>query len=143
MDTTTYKALVLRSFESERMDLEAFIPVFYKNFFELRPEARAIFPTDTERLEAKLLASLTHIAEALESNERLDGILSELGQKHRKMQISDSHFEGFIESFTSSLATIFGPEWNRETNEAWTQFLHFVAKRMSFFASSSPTESST
>ena len=134
MEASTCKALVLRSFESERMDLEAFIPLFYSNFFAAYPEARAIFPTDTERLEAKLLASLTHIAEALESSERLDGILSELGQKHRRMHISDSHFDGFIQSFIRSLATTLGPEWSDQSDEAWTQFLRYVAKRMNFLA---------
>lgn len=134
MDTTLCKSLVLRSIESERMDLEAFIPVFYRTFFAARPDVRAIFPTDTERLEAKLLASLTHIAEALESNERLDGILRELGQKHRKMQISDNHFEEFIRSFTSSLAATLGPEWSDEIHEAWTHLLRLVAIRMSYLA---------
>lgn len=138
MVSHTCKALVLRSFESDRMDLEAFIPGFYNSFFQICPEARAIFPSGTERLEAKLLASLTHMAEALESTERLDKILSELGEKHRRMRISDHHFERFIESFTSSLASTLGSEWTKDSHHAWTEFLTFIAKRMSFF---SPLES--
>ena len=65
-----------------------------------------------------MLASLTHIAEALENSERLDSILRELGRKHRNMRISDDHFEGFIDSFTGSLAATLGPEWDQETQKA-------------------------
>lgn len=138
MEANACKTLVLRSLESDRMDLDTFIPAFYQRFFEVCPEARAIFPTDTARLEAKILASLTHLAEALESTERLDGILMKLGNMHRKMEISDAHFGQFISSFTDTLAAILGSEWSQETEEAWTQFLRFVAKRMSFFAASEP-----
>ena len=141
MEANTCKALVLRSFESDRMNLETFIPVFYQNFFAACPQAGAIFPADTGRLEAKMLASLTHLAEALESTERLDGILRELGRKHRKMKISDTHFDCFITSFTRTLATTLNPDWDNETHEAWTQFLRYVAKRMSFFAASEQADS--
>ncbi|MEP2717960.1 globin [Pseudophaeobacter sp.] len=134
MDASHCRALVLQSLESDRMDLEAFIPAFYRTFFELCPEARAIFPDDTARLEAKMLASLTHMAEALEHNERLDAILSKLGQQHRSMEISDFHFEDFIKSFTAALADTLGPEWNEECHRAWTRFLEFIGKRMNFFA---------
>ncbi len=140
MEANICNALVLRSFESDRMDLEAFIPAFYQTFFAACPQAQVFFPTDIERLEAKMLASLTHLAEALESTERLDGILSALGDKHRKMEISDIHFDQFIHSFTSTLAKTLGPEWDDEIHEAWTQFLKFVAKRMSFFTSSEHPE---
>ncbi|MFC4214346.1 MAG: hemoglobin-like flavoprotein [Pseudophaeobacter arcticus] len=138
MEADTCKAHVLRSLESDRMNLDTFIPVFYQSFFAACPEARAIFPTDIARLEAKMLASLTHMAEALESTDRLDGILAALGNKHHRMEISDTHFNHFISSFTNTLATILGPEWSKETDEAWTQFLRFVAMRMSFFAASEP-----
>jgi hemoglobin-like flavoprotein len=127
------KSLILRSFESTRLNLDTFIHEFYRTFFLLCPESRAIFPSDTARLEAKMLASLTHIAETLEDTDRLNAILSQLGEKHRRMQISDTHFRSFIDSFISALASTLGPDWSDEMHEAWSDFLAYIAKRMAFF----------
>ncbi|MGR3622143.1 globin domain-containing protein [Pseudophaeobacter sp.] len=127
-----HKDLVRSSFESDQMRLEAFIPEFYSRLFSINPEIRTIFPTDTARLESKMLASLTHVAEALVDTERLDAILGQLGEKHHSMQISDDNFSDFIQSFTGALASTLGPEWNKETHEAWTEFLLYIAKRMRF-----------
>lgn len=135
MKSDRCKSLVLRSFESTHLNLDTFIPEFYSTLFALCPESRAIFPSDTTRLEAKMLASLTHIAEALEDTDRLNTILSNLGEKHRKMQISDTHFRGFIQSFISALANTLGPDWSDEMHEAWSGFLTYIAKRMDFFHS--------
>ena len=133
MQSDHCKSLILRSFESTHLNLDTFIPDFYRTFFSLCPESRAIFPSDTARLETKMLASLTHIAEALEDTDRLNDILIQLGEKHRKMQISDSHFRGFIDSFISALGRTLGPDWSDEMHEAWSKFLNYIAKRMAFF----------
>ena len=133
MISDRWKSLVLRSFESPHLNLDTFIPEFYSTLFSLCPESRGVFPSDTTRLEAKMLASLTHIAEALEDTDRLNTILSNLGEKHRKMQISDSHFRGFIQSFISALASTLGPDWSDEMQDAWSEFLTYIAKRMDFF----------
>lgn len=129
------KSLILQSFESDRMDLEAFIPVFYRMLFATHPDLRALFPNDTARLEEKMLAALTHIAEAVEDTGRLNAILNKLGETHRKMQVSDAHVDGFIKSFTGALAHTLGPEWNDEMQQAWSDFLVYVAMKMNFLSS--------
>ena len=82
------------------MNIEAFVPAFYGNFFAVCPDIRSLFPGDLIPQEGKLLASLTHIAEALDDSEPLDSILQTQGEKHRKLEVSDAHFHGFISSFT-------------------------------------------
>ncbi|MEX0304845.1 MAG: globin domain-containing protein [Leisingera sp.] len=126
------KSLIRRSFESERMNLEAFVSSFYAQFFAACPDVRALFPDDLAQQEIKLLASLTHIAEALDESERLDTLLQEQGEKHRRREVSDAHFKGFISSFTGALAETLGPDWNTETQQAWTRFLSYIATKMSF-----------
>ncbi len=128
------RSQVRNSLESDRMNLESFITEFYRIFFDLSPQVRPLFPTDTARLEAKMMGTLTHLAEALDSNTRLDAILRKLGDKHRGMLISDAHFESFIESFITALSRTLGPEWNTESQQAWDKFLRFVAKRMNYTA---------
>ncbi|KIC07262.1 flavohemoprotein, partial [Leisingera sp. ANG-M1] len=73
------KNLIRKSFESERMDVEALVPVFYSKFFDACPDIRALFPDDMTQQEDKLLASLSHIAEALDDSGRLDMILQQQG----------------------------------------------------------------
>ena len=126
------RAQVRSSLESDRMNLERFITEFYRIFFDLSPQTRPLFPTDTARLEEKMMGTLTHLAEALDSNTRLDAILRELGDKHRGMLISDAHFESFIQSFITALSKTLGPEWNTDSHQAWEKFLRFVAKRMNY-----------
>lgn len=134
MISNHHKALVQQSFESDRLQLEAFIPDFYDRFFQTCPELRAVFPQETSRLEAKMLAALTHIAEALEDSARLDLILRALGDKHHQMQISDDHFRSFIQSFTGALAHLLQPDWSEDDQEAWTAFFTFIGTKMQFSA---------
>nr|WP_282103161.1 MULTISPECIES: globin domain-containing protein [unclassified Leisingera] len=124
--------MIRQSFESERMNIEACVAAFYENFFAVCPDIRSLFPDDLTQQEGKLLASLTHIAEALDDTGRLDSILQQQGEKHRKLDVSDAHFQGFISSFTSALADTLAPDWNRETQQAWTSFLTHVAFKMDF-----------
>ncbi|KIC13442.1 globin [Leisingera sp. ANG-Vp] len=126
------KALIQQSIESERMDLEAFVPAFYEKFFAACPDIRQLFADDMTLQEDKLLASLTHIAEALDDSGRLDALLQMQGEKHRKLRVSDTHFNGFITSFTGALAETLGPDWNSATQDAWTGFLEYVAAKMDF-----------
>ncbi|OBY26479.1 globin domain-containing protein [Leisingera sp. JC1] len=126
------KDLIRKSIENEKMDLDAFVPAFYAKFFAACPDIRGLFPEDLTQQEEKLLASLTHIAEALDDSERLDAILKLQGEKHRKLEVSDDHFDGFINSFTGALSDTLGPDWNRETHKAWAGFLTEVAVKMNF-----------
>ncbi|UWQ79228.1 globin [Leisingera sp. S132] len=126
------KDLIRKSIENEKMDLDAFVPAFYAKFFAACPDLRDLFPEDLALQEEKLLASLTHIAEALENSERLNAILKQQGEKHRKLEVSDDHFHGFIDSFTGALSETLGPDWNPRTQKAWAGFLTEVAAKMNF-----------
>ncbi|UWQ53813.1 globin domain-containing protein [Leisingera caerulea] len=126
------KSLVRKTFESERMDLDAFATAFYAKFFAACPDVRPLFSRDMTRQEEKLLAILTHVAEALDDSARLDAILRQQGEKHRKRDVSDAHFRGFITSFTGALSDTLGPDWSAEAELAWTRFLTFVAGKMNF-----------
>lgn len=126
------KSLVRKSFESERMDLDTFATAFYAKFFAACPEVRHLFSRDMTRQEEKLLAILTHIAEALDDSARLNEILRQQGEKHREREVSDAHFKGFILGFTGALSETLGPDWSTEAELAWTRFLTFVAAKMNF-----------
>ncbi|WP_264211746.1 globin domain-containing protein [Leisingera thetidis] len=126
------KSRIRRSFESERMDLDAFAAAFYAKFFAACPEIRPLFSWDTTQQEEKRLASLAHIAEALGDSARLDAIPEQQGAMHRNLEASDTHFNGFIGSFTGALSETLRPDWSAETEQAWTRFLTNVAGKMSF-----------
>ncbi|ATG41448.1 globin domain-containing protein [Phaeobacter piscinae] len=126
------RSLIHRSVESERMELDHFVRLFYAKFFKICPDVRAVFPDDMAGQHEKLLTSLTHIIEALDHPEKLSAILKHQGERHRAIQITDAHFDGFIHSFTSALADILGPEWSDDTHSAWRSFLTDIALNMNF-----------
>ncbi|UWR76345.1 globin [Phaeobacter inhibens] len=126
------RTLIHRSVESERMELDHFMPLFYTKFFETCPDVRTFFPNDMAGQHEKLLTSLTYIIEALDHPEKLSAILKHQGERHRAIRITDAHFDGFIYSFTSALAETLGPEWSEDTHSAWRVFLTDVALNMNF-----------
>ncbi|APG48694.1 globin domain-containing protein [Phaeobacter porticola] len=132
MITEHDKGLIRSSVESERMDLSLFVSRFYKRFFESCPDTRKLFPDDIALQEDKLLTSLMHIIEALDHPEKLSAILKQQGERHRAIQISDQHFNSFIQSFTGALAETLGPDWTAEVRDVWIVFLTDVVQTMNF-----------
>ena len=81
--------LILASVESQKMELDQFVSLFYAKFFERCPDTRPMFPHDMSLQEEKLLMSLTHIIEALEHPAKLRLILLDQGERHKALQIND------------------------------------------------------
>jgi hemoglobin-like flavoprotein len=124
--------LILASVQSQKMELDQFVSLFYAKFFERCPDTRPMFPHDMSLQEEKLLMSLTHIIEALEHPAKLRLILLDQGERHKALQINDDHFAGFIDSFTGALKDTLQEDWSEETRQAWLRFLQYVAYQMGF-----------
>ncbi|WP_293577049.1 globin domain-containing protein [Phaeobacter sp.] len=130
--TNGERNLILQNVNSEKMDLDRFVPLFYSKFFAACPDTRSMFPADMSQQEEKLLVSLTHIIEAVDHPEKLEMILRNQGKKHRDIEITDAHFDGFIVSFITALADTLEEEWNADACDAWHRFLHYIAHQMNF-----------
>jgi len=69
--------------------------LFYSRFFELAPDARALFPQDIARQQLKLMDMIAAIVGALDQREIFQSIISYSGRQHAQFGVQRTHFVAF------------------------------------------------
>jgi hemoglobin-like flavoprotein len=66
--------------------------LFYARFFELAPDARALFPEDIARQQLKLMDMIAAIVGALDKREIFQSVISYSGRQHAQFGVTRAHF---------------------------------------------------
>ena len=93
--------------------------VFYSRFFELAPDARALFPQDFARQHLKFMDMIAAIVGALDKREIFQSIISYSGREHARFGVKRSHFVAFGDALIWGLEHQFGAAFTPELKQAW------------------------
>jgi len=104
--------------------------LFYSRFFELAPDARALFPQDIARQQLKLMDMIAAIVGALDQREIFQSIISYSGRQHAQFGVQLTHFVAFGKALIWSLEQQFGTAFTPELKQAWTMLYNAVQNEM-------------
>ena len=122
--------LVRQSFDSMWPIRRKLADQFYRRFFELTPDAQALFPGDMERQHLKLMDMIAAIVGALDKREMFQSIISHSGLQHARFGAKPFHFAAFGDSLICSLKQQFGAAFTPEMKEAWITLYDAVQSEM-------------
>ena len=130
-------AITPRQIELIRHSFDAMWPVrgklatvFYRRFFELVPDARALFPPEMERQNLKLMDMIAAIVGAIENRDLFKSIIQNAGRDHARFGAKPEHFAAFGEALIVSLEHQFGAAFTAEHRAAWTSLYNAVQHNM-------------
>ena len=104
--------------------------MFYARFFELAPDARALFPEDIARQQLKLMDMIAAIVGALDKREIFQSIISYSGRQHAQFGVKRAHFVAFGDALLWSLERQFGAAFTPELKYAWSALYDAVQREM-------------
>lgn len=120
-----------------RMDILA--SAFYRNLFEAAPETRDMFPADMVAQGEKFTTMLGYLIRSLRQWTVLEPASRENGRRHVGYGVTTAHYEQAGTALIAALAEVSGPDWTRETEQAWQAAYRLLAELMLAGARSAST----
>jgi len=104
---------------------------FYKGLFEAAPSVMPLFAnTDLKRQKTMLLGTLVLLRKSLRDLDAIVPKLRELGARHVAYGAQPEHYPVVGEVLIAAMATVAGPAWRPEHEEAWGEAFGLVASAM-------------
>jgi hemoglobin-like flavoprotein len=132
-----FSAITPQQVELIRHSFDAIWPVrgklaerFYARFFELAPDARALFPVDMERQNLKLMDMIAAIVGAIENRDMFRSIIHNTGRDHARFGARPEQFAAFGEALIWGMEQQFGEAFTPEIKAAWTALYDAVQRDM-------------
>ena len=122
--------LIQKSFDALWPVRRRVADLFYSRFFELAPDARALFPQDIARQQLKLMDMIAAIVGALDKREIFQSIISYSGRQHAQFGVRRAHFVAFGDALIWSLEHQFGTAFTPELKQAWSMLYDAVQSEM-------------
>jgi hemoglobin-like flavoprotein len=122
--------LIRKSFDALWPVRRRLADLFYSRFFELAPDARALFPEDIARQQLKLMDMIAAIVGALDKREIFQSIISHSGRQHAQFGVKRAHFVAFGDALLWSLERQFGAAFTPELKHAWSALYDAVQREM-------------
>jgi hemoglobin-like flavoprotein len=107
-----------------------FAELFYARLFELKPEARTLFPEDIEQQKVKLTAMLATIVGALDRPEMFTSIVEHLGRQHARFGVTGADYPIVGDALMWSLGRTLGMQLTPEARLGWTELFERVRLSM-------------
>jgi hemoglobin-like flavoprotein len=120
--------LVRQSFDSLRR--REFADKFYRQFFELAPETRSLFPHDLEGQYLTLMDMMAAIIGTLDKQELFQSITTYAGDRHARFGAKPAHFAAFGDALIWSLEQQLGAFFTSELRGAWRTLYDAVQNKM-------------
>ncbi|HAI77097.1 MAG TPA: hypothetical protein DCM08_12705 [Microscillaceae bacterium] len=95
--------------------------IFYEKFFELEPNARALFKEDIQQQKHKLVMAISVIFTKVHKLDHIEEEVKFLAKRHVHYGVDVAFFRSFRTAFLSMLQIILSEQnqWNREVETAW------------------------
>jgi hemoglobin-like flavoprotein len=122
--------LIQKSFDALWPVRRRLADLFYSRFFELAPDARALFPQDIARQQLKLMDMIAAIVGALDKREMFQSIISYSGRQHADFGVKRAHFVAFGDALLWALDHQFGGAFTPELKQAWSALYDAVQSEM-------------
>lgn len=130
MITATQKALVQNSFAAVATIADDAAVLFYQRLFELDPALRPMFRGDMAEQRKKLMQMITAAVKGLDRLEQLVPVVQDLGRRHVRYGVQDSHYETVGAALLWTLQAGLGRAFTPEVQDAWTAVYGLLATTM-------------
>jgi hemoglobin-like flavoprotein len=122
--------LIRKSFDAMWSMNRDIADLCYSRFFELAPDARALFPSDMERQRAKLMDMIAALVGALDQPTLFQSLVAHSGRQHTRFGVQPSHYAAMGEALTWSLECKFGAAFTPELRASWNTLYATVQAEM-------------
>ena len=123
--------LIRSSFEKAAPMGDAIADTFYHFLFQDYPQVRSLFKDEKMVSQKKdLVTSLVYIVTNLENEEKLIPYLENMGSRHANYGVEEGHYPLVGATLLKTFAHLFGPEWNHQLEQAWSDAYGVIAKVM-------------
>src|SRR5690349_9794217 len=130
MPTVHQKHLVQSTFASIATIADAAAVLFYQRLFELDPSLRPMFRGDMAEQRRKLMQMITAAVKGLDRLEQLVPVVQDLGRRHARYGVADSHYDTVGAALLWTLEMGLGKTFTAEMKEAWTAVYVLLATTM-------------
>jgi hemoglobin-like flavoprotein len=130
MVTAAQKTLVQDSFADIATIADDAAMLFYQRLFELDPSLRRMFPADMTEQRKKLLQMLTAAVKGLDRLEQLVPVVQDLGRRHARYGVRESHYETVGEALLWTLEMGLGRGFTAQVRDAWVAVYGLLATTM-------------
>jgi hemoglobin-like flavoprotein len=130
--------LLRDSFNTLKPYAKEIVKHFYKTLFQKHPEARALFHTNMDSQQDKLIQSLVFIVDNVDKADVFTDYLKKMGRRHHENYGTKAeHYAWVAEAFLATLKYFFEETWTPELDQTWTDALLTIAKIMQSYAEDS------
>ena len=130
MVTAAQKTLVQDSFADIATIADDAAMLFYQRLFELDPSLRRMFPADMTGQRKKLLQMLTAAVKGLDRLEQLVPVVQDLGRRHARYGVRESHYETVGQALLWTLEMGLGRGFTAQVRDAWVAVYGLLATTM-------------
>ncbi|MEO7598966.1 MAG: globin family protein [Opitutus sp.] len=123
-------ALVTASFRKLAPISDQVAALFYARLFELDPSLRQMFHSDMETQGRKLMHMLGVAVESLEQFESLTPSVRQMGVRHLRYGVRESHYATVGSALLWTLQKGLGSEFTPATKAAWSATYALLANTM-------------
>jgi hemoglobin-like flavoprotein len=102
----------------------------YSRFFELAPDARALFKNDMEQQRAKLMDMIAALVGSLDQHAIFQSIAVHSGRQHARFGVRPSQYDALGEALMWSLERKLGASLTPELLESWKALYATVQAEM-------------
>lgn len=103
---------------------------FYDRLFQRHPALRGLFGDDIDGQSFRLMTMIGAGIGLLDHPDRLDGALRELGARHLRYGVRESHYPIVGRVLLDTLHETLGEDFTAEAASAWSGFYDVVAASM-------------
>ncbi len=104
--------------------------MFYRRFFELAPQTRALFPSDLDGQYLSLMNMISALVGALDSRELFQSMTTHSGLQHARFGAKPVHFRAFGDALLWCFEQQLGSAFTPELRAAWATLYDEVRKKM-------------
>jgi len=130
MITATQKALVQESFALVAPIAETAAWLFYNRLFEVDPSLRPLFKGDIGAQGKMLMQALALSVKSLDRPDLLIPVLQDLGRRHARYGVEDSHYDTVGSALIWTLEKGLGERFTNDVRDAWLAVYTLVSITM-------------
>jgi hemoglobin-like flavoprotein len=130
MLTVAQKTLVQESFATIATIADDAAVLFYQKLFELDPSLRQMFQGDMVEQRRKLMQMISATVKGLDRLEQLIPAVQDLGRRHARYGVAESHYETVGAALLWTLQVGLGRTFTAEMKDAWTAVYGLLSSTM-------------